>query len=107
MTDRIEELAGYYKSILNLADEKRQISKTAFLHCSMMPLDTLDEMELANNELIHFLKNHKYYDLLERIEKGEAMEAAETDPVKKREYQALLKIRYAELEKIMPKESAA
>lgn len=107
MTETDEELVEHYGIILNGAKEKGELTQSAYDHLSAKPLNTLDELDEAYAEMIHFLQNAAYYSLIERIEKGEKMVAEENDPAKKQKYQALLQIRYAELEKLMPEESAA
>jgi len=96
-----------YNLILNGAKEQGELSQAAYEHLSAKPLNTLDELDEAYAELIHFLLNAAYYKLIERIEKGEKMRDEERDKDKRDYYTKILAGLYAELEKLMPKESAA
>lgn len=96
-----------YNSILKGSKEKGELSQAAYDHLSAKPLNTLDELDEAYAELIHFLQNAAYYKLLERIEKGEKMRDEETDNSKRDYYTKILAGLYAELEKLIPKEEAA
>jgi hypothetical protein len=95
------------KRLIESSYESKKITKTSYLNLINRDFQSLDDCEDATTEIIHFIKNHTYYDLLERVEKGEAMAEAETDPDKQKFYQELLVVRYAELEALTPKEDAA
>lgn len=107
MIDNEEFIVEHYKSLLDMARENKQLTESALTHLSAKPLTTLEEMEIANNELIHFLQHSAYYRLLERIENGERMRDAESDKAKREYYSKILDGLYAELDKHMPKEEAA
>lgn len=107
----IQNLEGFlierFKSLIKSAKEKEELTASAFEHLAVKPLSTLDELGEAYAELIHLLTHKEYYNLLARIEKGESMRDAETDPKKREFYESLLKQRYAELEKLMPRSDIA
>ena len=68
--------------------------------------ETFDLYEQLFQDLAHAISNHKYYSILERIEKGEQMLAEETDEGKKAKYRAGLNKLAIELESYRPKEDA-
>lgn len=107
MSETEEYLVERYNAIMKGANEKGELSQSAYEHLSAKPLNTLDELDEAYAELIHFLQNAAYYKLLERIEKGEKMRDEETDKSKREYYTKILASLYAELEKLIPKEDAA
>lgn len=90
------------KQLILSAYQSKKLTESAYIHLSAKPLTTLDEMEAANNELIHFLQYSIYYRLLERIENGERMRYAEPDKAKRDYYGKILNGLYAELDKHMP-----
>jgi hypothetical protein len=94
-----------FRSLLNMSKDK--ITKAAYVNLSLRDLQTRDDYEDAARELLHFLINHEYYDTIDRIETGEALYAAETDPIKRKRYKARLDELKAKLETLTLKGDAA
>lgn len=67
---------------------------------------TIDELDEAFHELIYFLGHVDYYTTLDRIEKGEAFLAQQTEPAMIARCKARLNELAIELERYMPKEEA-
>ncbi|WP_308636133.1 hypothetical protein [Paenibacillus silvisoli] len=68
---------------------------------------TLDELDESYGDLIHFLKHKEYYILLDRVEKGEAYKAQQTDPAMIAAAQRKIDKLASELEQLQPKEEIA
>lgn len=68
---------------------------------------TFDLYQSILRDILHTARNYEYYDTLERIEKGEALLAAETDPALKKKYKARLDELKAKLNSLTLKEDAA
>lgn len=69
--------------------------------------ETFDLYEQAYKDLIHAIKHHEYYKMIERIEAGEEMLKDEKDKEKADEYRDLLEQLKAKLEELTPKEETA
>lgn len=107
MMDTEDFLRERFIALVEQAKEKDQLSNMAYMNLKEKMLLNLDDLDEAYQELIHFVQYHDYYKLLERIEKGEEMVSNETDPVKIRQYKALLAKLYIELEAKRPKGEAS
>lgn len=91
-----------YKSIIDGSD----LPQTIKVALSILNPQTLDELDDAYYELIHFLQHKDYYDVLDRIEKGEAFKAQQTDPAMIAKCNARLNELAIQLEALMPKGEA-
>jgi hypothetical protein len=88
-------------------EKGKKLTETHYEMFKRRPLDTLDELDTAYRDLIHFLQHHEYYDTIDRIEKGEALYEAEIDPNKRKRYKARLDELYAKLAELEAKGAAA
>lgn len=100
-------LIDRYRSLLNLSKEQGKLTSNVFVNLSLRQLADIDDIEQAYQELLHFLENHEYYDTIERIEKGEALYEAETDPNMRKRYKVRLDELKAKLDALEAKEDAA
>lgn len=91
-----------YKSIIDGSDLPQGIKDML----SILNPQTLDELDDAYHELIHFLQHKDYYDVLDRIEKGEAFKAQQTDPAMIAKCNVRLNELAIQLEALMPKGEA-
>lgn len=106
----IETTEEFLRSAFHRLLEMEKGKKLTLTHYEMFkrrPLETLDQMDTAIHELLHFFLNSDYYDTIDRIEKGEALYAAETDPIKRKRYKARLDELKAKLETMTLKGDAA
>ena len=69
--------------------------------------EAFDLYERILADLIQATERFEYYDTIERIEKGEALYEAETDPGKRRRYKARLDELKAKLAELEAREDAA
>lgn len=92
-----------YKSIIDGSDLPQGIKD---MLSSREPY-TLDELDESYNELIYFLQHKDYYDVLDRIEKGEAFKAQQMDPAMIAKCNVRLNELAIQLEALMPKEEVA
>lgn len=86
----------------NIIDESQLPQSIKDILASREPY-TLDELDESYNELIHFLQHKDYYDVLDRIEKGEAFKAQQTDPAMIAKCNIRLNELAIQLEALMPK----
>lgn len=100
-------LIDKFRSLLKLGKDNGQLTSSTYVSLSMRQLATTDDIEQAYSELVHFLKNHEYYDTIDRIEKGEAIYEAEKDENKRRRYKARLDELYAKLAELEARGVAA
>lgn len=107
MTDTEQFLRERFKSLITSANESKEVTDRIFVELSLLPLETLDDLEQAFVEFTHYLKHNAYYDTLERIEKGEGMLEAETDEDMRTRYKARLRSLYTKLESYQAKEEIA
>lgn len=96
----------HFRNLLEM-EKGKKLTNTHYELFMKRPLDTLEELDGAYRDLIHFLQNHEYYDTIDRIEKGEALYEAETDPNRKKRYKARLNELYAKLAELEARGAAA
>lgn len=97
-----EFVQAAYHRMLIAAHQTGKISQTWYENLSARSGNDLDEIEKNCNDFRYALEHAEYYALLERIEKGEEMLAAETDPKKKTQYSKLLKSLVEQMERVRP-----
>jgi hypothetical protein len=66
-------------------------------------LSTLEDLDVAYNELIHFLLHQEFYITVQRIEDGKKWTAAQTDPKEIARGERLLVKLMAEYDRLTPK----
>lgn len=92
----------HYKSIVAGSNLPQSLKDTL----SSRDPYTLDELDEAYAELIYMLQHEAFYITLDRIEKGEAWTAAQTEPALIAKGRARLNELAIELERHRPKEDA-
>ncbi|MHA7967717.1 hypothetical protein ACX93W_26745 [Paenibacillus sp. CAU 1782] len=96
----------HFQNLLEI-EKGKKLTLTHYEMFKRRPIETLDQLDMAYHDLLHFLLNYEYYDTIDRIEKGEALYAAETDPIKRKRYKARLDELKAKLETLTLKGDAA
>lgn len=96
-----------FERIIWIAHEKGMISDVMEQTLQALPRRNENELEQSCSELIHFLTNHEYYRLIERIENGYEVIAKETNDLKRKKYQDGLNALIAEMESKRPIEHRA
>ena len=96
----------HFRNLLEM-EKGKKLTETHYEMFKRRSIGTLDELDSAYHDLIHFLQHHEYYDTIDRIEKGEAYLSEQTDPRKQRRARERLDELKAKLAELEAREDAA